>query len=380
MMKSFCAIGTGSTSEAIKQATSGLNEPKAIIVFAAIEVIEEASEILMNNYPGIDVLGISGSTYSNGKVIDSSNFSGKENRNIIQVLAFYEDAEIACGVLDRLDSAPLYRIREFDENIRKVNPNSDNTVCIGFSTDYEESFVSTVKTVLENRKIPLIGGSVSGGYGKDIDYFVLLNGKKYHHAAAYMIIKNKVGKIRTYRNDTYIKRNDDIMQITKVGGGNEQRTIVEVDGKRLGKIYEEKLGIKEDTFVNDAYSVTISTPIAIVIGDKTYVASIKNLNPDGSMNIYKRVHEGGSITFMKMGDCKVMEEDLLDKINKEMKNISFVFSVDCLFRYLIYSNNGYLDSYLKGMNSLGNHVGYVGLGEQDNNQHFNQTMVCAVFE
>jgi hypothetical protein len=46
----------------------------------------------------------------------------------------------------------------------------------------------------------------------------------------------------------------------------------------------------------------------------------------------------------------------------------------------MYSSNKYLDSYLDGMKSLGNHAGVIGLGEQDENQHFNQTMVCAVFE
>ena len=32
------------------------------------------------------------------------------------------------------------------------------------------------------------------------------------------------------------------------------------------------------------------------------------------------------------------------------------------------------------MAELGNHVGIIGGGEQFNNQHVNQTMVCAVFE
>ena len=41
---------------------------------------------------------------------------------------------------------------------------------------------------------------------------------------------------------------------------------------------------------------------------------------------------------------------------------------------------GYFSTYAKDMASLGPHLGIVGGGEQYNNQHVNQTMVCVVFE
>ena len=62
-----------------------------------IEEIEKVSELLMNSYPGVDVMAISGSTYNNGKVIDLSNFTGNEHQNIIQVVALFDDAEVSCG-------------------------------------------------------------------------------------------------------------------------------------------------------------------------------------------------------------------------------------------------------------------------------------------
>ena len=68
-MKSFSGIGIGKTSEAIKQATAGLNEPQLIIFFSGIEVIEEASELLVEAYPGANVMGVAGSSYNNGKII-----------------------------------------------------------------------------------------------------------------------------------------------------------------------------------------------------------------------------------------------------------------------------------------------------------------------
>ena len=41
---------------------------------------------------------------------------------------------------------------------------------------------------------------------------------------------------------------------------------------------------------------------------------------------------------------------------------------------------GYMSTYAKDMASLDAHMGIVGGGEQYNNQHVNQTMVCVVFE
>lgn len=379
-MKSFSGIGTGKTSEAIKQATAGLNEPQLIIFFSGIEVIEEASELLVEAYPGANVMGVAGSSYNNGKILDSANFSGKGNKDIIQVLALFDDADISCGVLDRLDSIPLYKLKEFSDNLKMVNPGQENTVCIGFPTDYEENFVSTVKTILEPKNIPLVGGTVSGHYGRNINSFILLNGEKYEHAAGYIFIKNKVGKIKTYRNDTYVKQNRELMQITKIGGGDTQRTIVEIDGERADKVLAEKFGVRKEDIEKNKYDITSSTPISVVIGEKTYVSSLKKVNSDGSVELFKKVYQGGALALMKMGDCAGMESDLVERMKKDMKNISFVFSVDCIYRFLLYNSNGFLETYLKGLASVGNHVGFVSLGEQDRIQHFNQTMVCAVFE
>ena len=60
--------------------------------------------------------------------------------------------------------------------------------------------------------------------------------------------------------------------------------------------------------------------------------------------------------------------------------ISAVFSVNCLFRYLLFTENHYMDEYLKDMSTLNNHAGLVGYGEHYNNRFVNQSMTCVVFE
>ena len=46
----------------------------------------------------------------------------------------------------------------------------------------------------------------------------------------------------------------------------------------------------------------------------------------------------------------------------------------------IYNQFNYLGTYAKGMDSVGSHIGIIGVGEQNEVQHVNQTMVCVVFE
>ncbi len=73
-------------------------------------------------------------------------------------------------------------------------------------------------------------------------------------------------------------------------------------------------------------------------------------------------------------------EGTIQKIHRDFQNISAVFSVNCLFRYLLFSQNGDMQKYLNVMENVGSHAGLVGYGEHYNNQFVNQSMTCVVFE
>ncbi len=68
------------------------------------------------------------------------------------------------------------------------------------------------------------------------------------------------------------------------------------------------------------------------------------------------------------------------EIQQDFPRISAVFSVNCLFRYLLFTQNNYMQEYLDEMGALGNHAGLVGYGEHYNNRFVNQSMTCVVFE
>ena len=70
----------------------------------------------------------------------------------------------------------------------------------------------------------------------------------------------------------------------------------------------------------------------------------------------------------------------LQRIRRDFNHISGVFSINCVFRYLLFSQEHHMEDYLKTMSTLGEHAGLIGFGEHYNQQFVNQTMTCVVFE
>ena len=83
-----------------------------------------------------------------------------------------------------------------------------------------------------------------------------------------------------------------------------------------------------------------------------------------------------------MGELKDYREVVVGTINQirhDFSHISGVFSVNCLFRYLLVTQKSDIQEYLRAMSKLGNHAGMISCGEHYNNQLLNQTMTCVVF-
>ena len=86
------------------------------------------------------------------------------------------------------------------------------------------------------------------------------------------------------------------------------------------------------------------------------------------------------LILLELGDYQSIVQDTIRQISLEFPRRSAVFSVNCLFRYKLFSERGYMQNYLQDMSALGNHAGFVGYGEHYNNRFVNQSMTCVVFE
>ena len=86
------------------------------------------------------------------------------------------------------------------------------------------------------------------------------------------------------------------------------------------------------------------------------------------------------LILLELGDYRAIVQSTIAQICRDFPRRSAVFSVNCLVRYKLFSEQGYMQDYLRDMAALGNHVGFVGYGEHYNDRFVNQSMTCVVFE
>lgn len=203
---------------------------------------------------------------------------------------------------------------------------------------------------------------------------VAYNGNVYEDASVYMFVKNLTGKIRVYKENIYENTSRYAHFATKVD--IEKKALIELDGKMAADVYSEELNIPKNKIIDNVFI----NPMGRVVGDEVYISSMMTMESNGTLINYKRINKNDCIYFLTLGDYKGIEQSTRNKIKNDANKISLVLSVDCVYRYLLYTKEGYISTYAKDMATLGQHFGVVGGGEQYNNQHVNQTMVCVVFE
>ena len=362
-MKAFVGTGHGSPKDAVAQATQGLSAPQAILFMAPYDMAGEVAALLTAAYPDTPSIGTIGTKLANGQVSDTN----------VAVLGLFEDAKTSLGVIEHISECPVACAGEIERRVSQVSPGRDDTVCIEYCTGAEEKLVTTFTACFEKKGIKLAGGTVFGvPDGKKP--VVAYNGRLYEDACVYAIIKNTTGKVRVYKENIYEKQSAQSHFAARVDVS--RKALMELDGRPAAEVYSKELGVPRDKIVDNV----LVNPMGRAVGDQVFISSMMGMEPDGTLVNYKRINKNDCIYFLSLGDYKETEQRTREQIKSEMPRISLVLSVDCIYRYLLCEKEGYFNTYAKDMASLGKHMGVVGGGEQYNNQHVNQTMVCAVFE
>ena len=104
------------------------------------------------------------------------------------------------------------------------------------------------------------------------------------------------------------------------------------------------------------------------------------MEADGSITTFRPANKMDFLTILEMGDYREVVQDTIAKIQRDLGRASAVLSVNCLFRYIMFNDDQYWDSYLAEMCRSFSHAGMVGVGEHYNTQFVNQTMCCLAFE
>ncbi len=357
--------GQGATIEAaLSMAMDKLEAPRLIIFLIDGPELSYAASRIHKNYPDIATMGICSHIYAHGSVDHAR----------ILLLAFDDDTLIRSGIIHELSKCPVQYIHQLEQDIAEIDPGKNNTLCLEFCTGAEETLVTTLNSALEYYDIPLIGSTVYGDIYKP-GYVVAWNGHLYEDSCIYAVIRNRRGRIKVFNENIYGPRPEAPMHIaTQVD--RQKKALVELDGQPAAEVYSKELGIP----MEDTVKSVMMHPLGRIVGNHLFTFSMREQLPDGTLYNFKQINRNDAICLLELKDYKKTFLQTIEQIKKDIPHIAFIFSIDCIYRYTLYESLGCLQVYAEKMNSLGPHAGATGAGEQINNQHVNQNMVCAVFE
>lgn len=341
----------------LKEALRGISAPKLLLLMSNAKQFEQHVEELEKQFPGVPSIGCIGGSYSGQTV---------QNGDGVAVVALEGNLEIATNVLEQASTMPVKYIGRLENDLNRVKAAENNTVCIDFCSGNDACVLTTIYSVLGRRKISLVGGT--GDAGK-----VSANGKIYEDADAYALIRNNDGKIKVYKENIYQPMPG--CRFIASGTDRSKYLLGELNGKPARKVYQDILHISD----KDIETQTFKNPLGKMNGQDVCIISIKDVQGD-KLACYRQVNDSDVLTLLEVKDFSKVVDDTIQQIRRDFKHVSGVFSINCIFRYLFFTQEHYFDTYLKSMATLGDHAGLIGFGEHYNQQFVNQTMTCVVFE
>lgn len=351
-MKQFFGM---SPSGNLKEAVRGLSSPQLIMLMSNKDKFEEHVKELEALFPKIPSIGCIGMCYDT-KVVEKG----------VGVVAFLDGVSATANILEQVSTMPIKYIKRLEQDVSKVNASQRDTICIDFCSGNDACVLTTIYSVLKQRNISLVGGTGDAGQ-------VSANGKIYKDAVAYALVKNNGGKVKAYKENIYHQMGNYSFIASKTDKKNY--VIGELNGKPAKLVYQDILHVTEKEILTQ----TFKNPFGKINGKDTYIISIKDVTGN-ALTCFRQVNDSDVLTLLELGDYKEVVRDTIRHIKQDFTRISAVFSINCLFRYLLFNDNHYMQEYLKDMSSLGNHAGLVGYGEHYNNWFVNQSMTCVVFE
>ena len=344
-----------SQSGDLTEAVSGLDNPQFIMLMSNNAQFETHVRALEKLYPGVPSIGCIGMSYDVSVVEEG-----------VGVVAFFDGVEAAANVLQQVSSMPVKYIQRLENDMLKINGSSEDTVCIDFCAGNDACVLTTINTVLKHRGISLVGGT--GDAGK-----VSANGRIYEDAVAYALVRNLGGRVKTYKENIYRKYGN--YRFIAADTDKEKYVIGTLNGKSAKQVYKDILHVTE----KEIQTQTFKNPFGKINGDDICIISIKEVSGN-ALTCFRQVNDSDVLILLQLADYEAVTQQTIQRICHDFPSRSAVFSVNCLFRYKLFTERGYMDTYLQNMSELGSHAGLVGYGEHYNNQFVNQSMTCVVFE
>ncbi|MCI9509207.1 MAG: hypothetical protein HFF10_05590 [Angelakisella sp.] len=339
----------------LEEALQGLRQPQFIMLLSNKGQFEDHVAALEKRFPGIPSIGCIGMSYQNSVV-----------ENGVGIIAFTEGVTATANVLEQASSMPVKYIQRLEQDMQAVGGSSRDTVCIDFCSGNDACVLTTIYTALSKRGISLVGGTGDQG-------MVSANGRVYRDAVAYALVRNQNGRVKTYKENIYHQLGNYRFVASDTDRANY--VLGALNGKSAKQVYKDILHVTDEEILTR----TFQNPFGKINGDDTCIISIKEVRGN-ALACFRQVNDSDVLILLELGDYRAIVQNTIRQICQDFPRRSAIFSVNCLFRYKLFSEQGYMQNYLHDMSALGNHVGFVGYGEHYNNRFVNQSMTCVVFE
>ena len=338
----------------LQEATQGLRDPQLIMLMSNPRQFEQHVQELERLFPQVPSIGCIGMSYST-QVIESG----------VGVVA-YSGVTAAANVLEQVSVMPVKYIQRLQQDVKKVSASGQNTICIDFCSGNDACALTTIYTVLKPLRMSLVGGTGDGGR-------VSANGRIYEDAVVYALVKNNQGRVKAYKENIYHQMGSYRFIASRTD--RARYVIGALNGQPARDVYQKILNVSEQEILTQ----TFKNPFGKVNGNDTCIISIKEVRGN-ALACFRQVNDSDVLILLELGDYRAIVQNTIRQICQDFPRRSAIFSVNCLFRYKLFSEQGYMQNYLHDMSALGNHVGFVGYGEHYNNRFVNQSMTCVVFE
>ena len=339
----------------LEEAVQGIRTPQFIMLLSNNEQFQEHVQALEKLFPGVPSIGCIGMSYQTSVV-----------ENGVGVIAFSDGVSASANVLEQVSTMPVKYIRRLEQDIQKVGGSNRDTVCIDFCTGNDACVLTTMYTALRQRGISLVGGT--GGEGR-----VSANGVIYEDAVVYGLVRNLHGRVKTYKENIFHQMGD--YRFIASGTDRAKYILGALNGQPAKQVYKNILHVTDEEILTR----TFQNPFGKINGDDTCIISIKEVSGN-ALACFRQVNDSDVLILLELGDYKAITRDTIQQICQDFPRRSAIFSVNCLFRYKLFSQQNYMQAYLREMSALGCHAGFVGYGEHYNDRFVNQSMTCVVFE
>ena len=121
----------------LKEAVKGLSNPAFIMLLSNQQQFDAHVIELEKMFPNVPSIGCIGMSYS--KIIEE---------NGVGVIAFYDGIQATANVLEEVSVMPAKYIKRLNNDIKKINANKNDTICIDFCSGNDACVLTTMGTSL----------------------------------------------------------------------------------------------------------------------------------------------------------------------------------------------------------------------------------------